>query len=182
MRKKLLKQQFLLVLLTMLIAIPQGVWAEDYPITVAGVQVTSENAWNVLGDQETPTVVFTPADDTNPATLTLHSATIDMSDTDGYAVESSIANLTVRFEFENTIKVWTDKPYAFKYSGTGTGSLTFVSELDENYATLYGWLQVNGISEFGSVASGNQIAVRHFANGGNDDAGTETRNRSPSPP
>ena len=142
----------------MLIAIPQGVWAEDYPITVAGVQVTSENAWNVLGDQETPTVVFTPADDTNPATLTLHSATIDMSDTDGYAVESSIANLTVRFEFENTIKVWTDKPYAFKYSGTGTGSLTFVSELDENYATLYGWLQVNGISEFGSVASGYTIS------------------------
>ena len=45
-----------------------------YPIWVAGVQVTSENADDVLGDDhgDGPSVKFTPAQGQNPATLTLN--------------------------------------------------------------------------------------------------------------
>jgi len=51
-----------------------------YNIIVAGVQVTDANKGNVLNDAGTPTVVFTPADNTvspaTPATLTLNGASI----------------------------------------------------------------------------------------------------------
>ena len=64
----------LVALFVMLLA-PQRVWAQtDYGLTVAGVAVTSANASNVLSDQETPTVVFTPATGETAATLTLNGA------------------------------------------------------------------------------------------------------------
>lgn len=109
----------------MLIAIPQGVWAEDYPIMVAGVQVTSENASNVLGDQETPTVVFTPAVNTNPATLTLNGATLEGT------IVSSLSALTIHLEGENTLNGFIstegdNNTLTFTYSGNS--SLTISSE------------------------------------------------------
>ena len=68
-----LTKVILVLLITLLL--PLGAWAVDYPITVAGVQVTDANATNVLNDDETATVSFTPASDGNPATLTLNGAT-----------------------------------------------------------------------------------------------------------
>jgi hypothetical protein len=138
MRKKLLKQQFLLVLLTMLIAIPQGVWAEDYPITVAGVQVTDANASGITGDYITGTVTFTPADDTNPAMLTLNGATIEGS------ISTSIDGLVIDLIGKNTITA-TEGPailstvganslaLTFKSSGETVGSLTAIPD-EENIA------------------------------------------------
>ena len=39
-----------LVLLTILIAIPQGTWAVEYDLWIGGIQVTDDNASDVLGD------------------------------------------------------------------------------------------------------------------------------------
>ena len=70
-----------LVLLAFVMLMPFSAWAENYPITVAGVQVTSENATGITGDNIKGTVTFTPADNTTspatPATLTLNGATIE---------------------------------------------------------------------------------------------------------
>ena len=70
MNKRFFNQQnltrrlrMLSVLFAMLL-MPIGAWAENYPLIVAGVQVTDANKGNVLGDDETATVVFTPANNT----------------------------------------------------------------------------------------------------------------------
>lgn len=76
--------------------------AEAYNLWIAGTQVTTANATNVLGDQETPTVVFTPADNTTspatPATLTLNGATIN-----GFIKWSEEAALTIKVIGTNSI-------------------------------------------------------------------------------
>jgi hypothetical protein len=67
------------------------VYGVEYNLSVDDVQVTSVNASNVLGDDETATVVFTPAHATEatPATLTLNGATIAES------IVSGLENLRV---------------------------------------------------------------------------------------
>lgn len=85
----------LLVLLTLLL-LPAGMWAEDYPITVAGVQVTTDNAGDVLGDgtdSSNPTVVY---DGTN---LYLENATIN-----GDIVYSGDNFLWIDIKGINTVK------------------------------------------------------------------------------
>lgn len=84
----------LVALFVMLLA-PQGAWAQtDYGLTVAGVAVTSDNAANVLSDQETPTVVFNSS--TN--TLTLNNASFS-----GQIVWANETDLTVEFMGSSTI-------------------------------------------------------------------------------
>ena len=66
----------------LMLAMSATAWASDpvteYDLWVGGVQVTSENASDVLGaaDGEGATVTFTPANGTYPATLTLSGANI----------------------------------------------------------------------------------------------------------
>lgn len=62
-----------LSLLLALLLLPIGVWAENYDLWIGETQVTDANALNVLGDQETPTVVF----DATTNTLTLNGAEIN---------------------------------------------------------------------------------------------------------
>ena len=63
----------------------------SYPLWVGGVQVTSANKDDVLGDaDEGATVTFTPAVNDTPATLTLNGATIENSYTYG---ETSTAGI-----------------------------------------------------------------------------------------
>ena len=147
MRKKLLKQQFLLVLLTMLIAIPQGVWAEDYPITVAGVQVTDDNKSNVLGDNGA-TVTFTPADNTTtpatPATLTLNGATINA---ESQAIVSGLENLTIFLIGElNTITCYNGSTFN-KTSELDEATITFTTDATSNgVLTIGGQLFGEGVT------------------------------------
>ena len=61
----------LLSLLAMLVVLltPQGAWAEDYGLTVAGIQVTDANASHILGEND-ESVTF----DASTNTLTLNNA------------------------------------------------------------------------------------------------------------
>lgn len=86
-------RKFFLCLVTLLL--PLGTWAEDYDITVAGVQVTSDNATSgITGDNITGTVTF----DVTSNTLTLDGATIE-----GSIVSSLAGNLTVYLIGTNTV-------------------------------------------------------------------------------
>ena len=81
----MLCERWLLSMLTMFL-MSVGMQAENYGITVAGVEVTDANAGNITGDNITDgTVSF----DAQTNTLTLNNATINMSEISGqYAVES----------------------------------------------------------------------------------------------
>ena len=101
-------------------------------ITVGGVAVSPLNYANITGANITGTVSFTPAIPASenipakPAKLTLNGATIDMTETNGYPIVSSLENLTVVLIGENTLKVNADKPNGFHYSGSSNlPTLTF---------------------------------------------------------
>lgn len=130
-----------LSLLLALLLLPIGVWAENYGLTVAGVQVTDANALNVLGDQETPTVVF----DATTNTLTLNGAEIN-----GKITYNGTSNLTIAFSGTNAVS--TSETYAIQYGGSESvrPKLTFSS--------TNGTLTINGESikgfsdvDFGSL-------------------------------
>lgn len=91
---KLTAGRYLLMIfaLTML---PMGTWAEDYGLTVAGVQVTSENASNVLGD-EIVSVSYNNAANT----LTLRGAYISESN---ITVDEGISALTLHLVGQSCI-------------------------------------------------------------------------------
>jgi hypothetical protein len=147
--------KILLVLLITLL-LPLDAWAVDYPITVAGVQVTDANATNVLNDDETATVSFTPASDGNPATLTLNGATIDMSAIPGFCpIESSIANLTIQLIGYNKLIPNSDNINGIRFTdGTTTSNLTFTTS---NVVEEYGSLSVEGIYQFSDLTSGYNV-------------------------
>lgn len=91
-QKVLINHGLQCLLFALLMLTPLGSWAEDYPITVAGIQVTSENASNITGDGK---VSFTPADNETgtPATLTLGD--YDLSINHGDAIVTDISPLRI---------------------------------------------------------------------------------------
>ena len=117
------------MLLMTLLLVPIGAWAEDYDLTVAGVQVTDANALNVLGDQETPTVVFDAASNT----LTLSGAEIN-----GEITYNGTSDLTIAFSGTNAVS--TSETSAIQYGGSESvrPKLTFSS--------TNGTLTINGES------------------------------------
>ena len=131
MNKRLFNQQNLtrrLRLLSVLFAMllmPFSAWAEDYPLIVAGVQVTDANKGNVL-QGETATVTFTPAGDA-PATLTLNGATLGGS----IVLQSGLDDLTIHLLGENKIQgADYQTPLANgikRENGATTGTLTFTT-------------------------------------------------------
>lgn len=142
-----------LALMLTLLLLPVAIQAEDYDIRVGAVQVTSENAHNVMGDDLTDreaTVTFDPANNI----LTLNGADIDMSQLEGYPVESGIANLTVHLKGYNMFTLHEGALNAFyNTNATAEGTLTFTTEASaENYS--YGQLYVNGIYQYSDFASG----------------------------
>lgn len=86
------------LLVTAMTLLPQSVWgqATDYELTVAGVQVTSDNAANITGQYLSEgTAVF----DASSNTLTLSNVKI------GYGgVQSGLENLTIVFNGTNIIE------------------------------------------------------------------------------
>ena len=78
-----------------LLLLPMGVWGQtDYGLTVGGVDVTSENAANIIGDNIQGTVSF----DVQTGALTLEGATIT-----GNIVVNNLTSLTINVVGENTI-------------------------------------------------------------------------------
>ena len=137
------------------------VTVEFQPIAlrVGGVAVTPTNRANITGDNITGTVSYTPAipatDETPaiPAKLTLNGATIDMTQDNGYPIESSIENLTVLLIGNNTLKVNAEKASGFSYSNAANaGTLTF-AHTEFPGVNGFGKLTVTG----GTIASGYTI-------------------------
>ena len=144
-------------------------YATGYNVIVAGVQVTDVNKGNVLNDAETPTVVFTPADNTvspaTPATLTLNGATINGK------VRTNYANLTIELIGENTIEVNDTSALATWYAGTNLvfttsetspGSLTMKPGADFLAIDTYRGFNItyqNDLSLIPSTPTAGQTAV-----------------------
>lgn len=116
--------RWLLSLFTMLL-VSVAMQAEDYGLTVGGVQVTSDNAANITGTNITAgTVSFNP----QTSTLTLNGATINGT------ISSSIADLKVKLVGVSVFNVAMDVnscTYVFNYTGSGNDaspSLTFSAD------------------------------------------------------
>ena len=121
--------RWLLSLFTMLL-MSVAMQAEDYGITVAGVEVTDANAGNVLGDNITAgTVSFNP----QTSTLTLNNVSMNGN------VVSSLAALNVKLVGVSTFNIDNsdgNRHYLF-YSNNSSATLTFSA--DELGATLQGY-------------------------------------------
>ena len=135
MRKLTLNQslrgRWLLLLFALLLSLPSAAQAEDYGITIAGVQVTSDNASSITGANITSgTVSFNPQ--TN--ILTLDNVTMSGN------VVSSIENLNVKLVGVSTFNIDNsngDSEYYLFQSTITTATLTFSA--DQLGATLQGY-------------------------------------------
>ena len=138
MNKKLIVNQSRvgqwLTLLLALLLLPVGVQAEDYGITIAGVQVTSDNASSITGANITSgTVSF----DASTNTLTLDNVTMSGN------VVSSLAALKVKLVGVSTFNIDNsdgNRHYLF-YSNNSSATLNFSA--DELGATLQGYGTTN---------------------------------------
>ena len=93
---KRLQTRILLALFAIFL-IPQGMWAVDYNISIAGTIITDGNAGDVFGDQK---VSFTPATGTAPNILRLNN----YSETSKEArIVSGLDNLTIEFSGSNVL-------------------------------------------------------------------------------
>lgn len=139
-----------LSLLLALLLLPIGVWAENYDLWIGETQVTDANALNVLGDQETPTVVF----DATTNTLTLNGAEIN-----GKITYNGTSNLTIAFSGTNAVT--TSESSAIQYEGSESvrpkltfsstnGTLTINGESIERFSDVdFGSLNLASISAQG---------------------------------
>ena len=124
----------------------EAIIAKPYDLSVAGIPVTSANAYNVLGDGK---VSFTPAKGTTPATLTLDGATLEVSTNNGAAIESNLTDLTVYLVGENLVQAQAGNTtietlYAFK--GNGSNTVTFATDV-QNPGTIRGQLLEQYVSK-----------------------------------
>lgn len=105
---------------------PQKVWAQDetYNLTVAGVQVTSENASSITGENITGSVSF----DAQTNTLTLDDATIIGSETVGGCILSGLSSLTVKLMGKENQIVSNDSCTAIRATASGNQSLTITAD------------------------------------------------------
>ena len=151
------------MLLMTLLLVPIGAWAEDYDLTVAGVQVTDANALNVLGDQETPTVVFDAASNT----LTLSGAEIN-----GEITYNGTSDLTIAFSGTNAVS--TSETSAIQYGGSESdrakltfsstnGTLTINGESIEGFSDVdFGSLNLASISAQGVYYDKEDFVMRGY--------------------
>ena len=145
---------------------------ELYDLSVAGNRVNSINAADILGDQSS-SVSFTPAEGTNPATLTLNKATLTVSTDGGAAIESSLDNLIVYLVGDNTVQAQAGSQnitsfYAFK--GNSNNTITFQTNVQEP-----GNINIQGLvseqSVFNAVDPAYQKGLGLTRNGNNFEIG-----------
>ena len=114
---------------------------ESYGITVAGVQVTSDNASNITGDNITGTVSY----DAENKILTLNGAHIS-----GNIQRTSAEDLTVNLVGSNEITIASANDCVFVgNAATASPKLTLTTDKSEP-----GTLKVNGLASKTSIASG----------------------------
>ena len=157
--------RWLLSLFTMLL-MSVGMQAEDYGLVVAGVQVTSDNASNVLGDGKVSW-------NNSSKTLTLNNASINGT------ISSSIADLKVKLVGVSVFNVAMDAnsyTYVFNYTGNDASpSLTFSA--DNLGATLlaYGDQENNRLSLEDSYNLSYNPDVSSWINTYRRDTGTDDK-------
>ena len=159
-QQNLTRRLRLLPVLFAMLLMPIGAWAEDYPLIVAGVQVTDANKGNVLGDGETATVVFTPANNTvspaTPATLILNGATLGGA----IVLQSGLDDLTIHLLGENKIQgADYQNPLENgikRENGATTGTLTFTTSEGAS-GTLFFPYVTTPIEVFSNIAYNNGL-------------------------
>jgi len=150
--------------------------AISYGLTVAGVEVTSDNFSAITGEYIQGTVSFTPAEGNDPATLTLNNATIVVEQGDEPNEFPCISysgsnNLTIKLIGDNTVenKVGVS---AIRCYSEEPGSLTFTKgnaqpcslELSSEEETIIeGFKIVDGVNGINSV-KGNFLMLTNDDN------------------
>lgn len=133
-----------LLLLFALLLLPSGLQAEDYGITIAGVQVTSDNASSITGANITGTITF----DATTSTLTLNGATVTGVTSTNGCIVTSRSELKIAIIGENTLDCSADSCTTIRSTLQGGGTLTFVKGGDHCSLTLKGG---HAIRDFASV-------------------------------
>ena len=174
MKRKLVSGKFLslFVVLTLLLGmLPMSVFAAEevtsLPIYVGGVQVTSDNKADVLGDG---TVSVAYDEETSRWVITLHDANISMSKAvTGIFVDLAKETVELRLEGENHISTTSREAIYFAHCDlviTGSGTLELTSEdsnavggstLNSNSQRYGGNLTITGVSSF--KASGRYLGI-----------------------
>lgn len=151
-----------MLLMTMLL-VPIGAWAEDYGLTVAGVQVTDANAASITSDNITGTVTFDAASNT----LTLSGAEIN-----GEITYNGTSDLTIAFSGTNTVS--TSETSAIQYGGSESdrakltfsstnGTLTINGESIEGFSDVdFGSLNLASISAQGVYYDKEDLVMRGY--------------------
>lgn len=141
-----------LLLLFALLLLPSGLQAEDYGITIAGVQVTDANAANITGDSITAGTVSFDAENN---ILTLTGATIKGE------IRSTLESLTINLVGSSQLKGVDNQNSAIQndadmadLSFTGSGLLA----INASGGVIYGFSSV----DFGSFNLASQAAGVHY--------------------
>ena len=118
-------RKYSFLLLSLLFVLTGNVWATDYELWIAGLQVTSENASMITGDGISGTVTY--AEETNTLTLNNASIVYKLASSTDFAkgIESNIDGLTIQLIGYNS--VYSDGALVLSgYSTTikGPGSLS----------------------------------------------------------
>ena len=155
--KDLLCGRWLLSTLTLLL-MSVAMQAEEYDLVVAGVQVTSDNASNVLRDDlsEEGSVASVSFDATTN-TLTLNEAWIDASNNE--AIVSDLANLTIFLVGENGING--SNGFTFnKSSSVEKATITFTTD-EESNGSLYIYNLEERLFGAGVTPAYTDVSIKH---------------------
>ena len=146
--------RWLLSLFTMLL-MSVGMQAEVYDLTVGGVQVTSDNASNVLGDGKVSW-------NNSSKTLTLNGATIN-----GTIVWNKDENLTIDFSGDNLVYIETNySDELFVIKSSSTGNLLIKKNDDAVTASLQlfaGWTKNPDDQDYVEPVWGNINVINGFS-------------------
>ncbi len=173
-----------------------------YPLWVCGVQVTSANKDDVLGDvDQGETVIFTPAvdddaattdvDESRPATLTLNGATISGGSSESKnAAIYAIGELTINVTGDNTvtgpvnqtgdsygIRVDDNSQSSVNVSLNITGSGTLTSTGGSNSEYSYGIMTWNIYPGIGDITIGAETTVNAVGQGSSNGYGIYSRGK-----
>lgn len=146
--------RWLLSLFTMLL-VSVAMQAENYGLTVGGVQVTSDNASNVLGDGKVSW-------NNSSKTLTLNGATIN-----GTIVWNKDENLTIDFSGDNLVYIETNySDKLFVIESSSTGNLLIKKNDDAVTASLQlfaGWTKNPNDPDYVEPVWGNINVINGFS-------------------
>lgn len=117
---------------------------EQYGLTVAGIAVTGQNADDILSNGKV-------SYNAEKNLLTLNGATIDMTNTDGYPVQSN-GDLKVLLIGKNTFKTNANNKKGF-YTDAASATLTFEQQENPD-KNGYGRLTVEGVTAADDIAAG----------------------------